>query len=63
MHKNELIERLQAIEGNPEIYIDERVTDFRFGLLNGVTKREIDFSEEPTARVMASGEVIVLSEE
>ena len=62
MTKDELIKTLNAIEGNPEIFIDERMTDFRFGLLNGVVHREINMMEEPQGEILSKEWVIVLSE-
>lgn len=62
MHKEDLIKFLQGIDGNPEIYIEERVTEFRFGLVNSATLKEIEFSEDPGGEPIGKGVVIVISE-
>lgn len=45
-----------------DIFLDERVSDFRYGLTNSITVKEIDFMEEPDGEALSTGKAIVLSE-
>lgn len=48
-----------------EVFIAERKTDFTFGLLNSVTKKEVVFSEDPdyVTELHAKDDVLILDEE
>lgn len=48
---------------NLDLFIDERLTDFKYGLVNSVGKKKINFSEELDSKILAKDEVIVLSED
>tara|TARA_R110000822_G_scaffold123489_2_gene257876 strand:+ start:1242 stop:1433 length:192 start_codon:yes stop_codon:yes gene_type:complete len=63
MTKKELIEKLKQYPDNMEVFMDERITDFTYGLLNSVTEKEINFMEEPGGKVLSRDKVIILSEE
>lgn len=65
MTKKELIKALEPFDDNIEIFIDERSTDFKYGLVNSVSKKLVTFSEDPdyVTEVHAQDDVIVLSEE
>ena len=63
MHKDELMKTLSEVEGNPEIYMDVRVTNFKYGLVNTAKVKKIRFSEQPDSEVLAEDHVIVISEE
>lgn len=63
MHKDDLIAALQKIEGNPEVYIAERTTEFDFGLANSARLKRITFGETPGGEILAEADVIVISEE
>ena len=43
--------------------MDERLTEFKYGLVNGVSVKMIDFSEDPGGEAMASDVVLVISED
>ena len=59
----DLIEKLKQYPDNMEVFMDERITDFTYGLLNSVTEKEINFMEEPGGTILSRDKVIVLSEE
>jgi hypothetical protein len=63
MTKKELIKALEPYPDNMEVFMDERRTDFTYGLLNTVASREINFMEEPGGEVLSESEVIILSED
>lgn len=63
MHKNDLIAILEKVEGNPEIYVDIRSTNFKYGLVNSAKVKTIKFSEEPGGVALAEDKVVVISEE
>ncbi len=62
MTAHELAKKLLAGE-DLDIFIEENTTDFKYGLLNSVTKRMISFSEDPADDPISEYEVIVLSDE
>lgn len=63
MTAKELIEKLKQYPDNMEVFMDERITDFTYGLLNSVAEKEINFMEEPGGPILSRDKVIVLSEE
>jgi hypothetical protein len=65
MTKAELVKALEKYPDDMDIFIDERQTDFTYGLLNSVTVKRVTFSEDPDyiTDVSAEEDVIVLSEE
>jgi hypothetical protein len=46
-----------------ELFMDERRTDFKYGLVTSVEKKEIGFQEDPGSEILSRNEVIVISEE
>lgn len=62
MTKKELIKALEPFEENMEVFLDERVSEFDYGLLNTVRVQKINFREEPDGEDLASYDCIVLSE-
>jgi len=63
MTVKEIKEALSKYPDTMDVFIDERYTEFKFGLVNSVTCREIDFCENPTGPVLATELSIVLSEQ
>jgi len=63
MTKAELIKKLSPYPDNMEVFLDGGKTDFRYGLLNSVIKKEISYMEEPEGKVLAKEAVIILDEE
>lgn len=59
----ELRSKLSSLPGDMEVYLDERLTEFKYGLVNGVSVKMIDFSEDPGGEAMASDVVLVISED
>jgi hypothetical protein len=65
MTVKELKAELSKYPENMDVFIAERKTDFTFGLLNSVTKREVTFSEDPdyVTELNAKDDVLILDEE
>jgi hypothetical protein len=64
MTVKKLIEILSQFPGNMSVFIDERKTEFTYGLLNSVRKQTINMKEDPyDDEVLAREEVVVLDEE
>jgi hypothetical protein len=65
MTVKELKTELSKYPENMDVFIAERKTDFTFGLLNSVTKREVTFSEDPdyVTELNAKDDVLILDEE
>jgi len=59
----ELIKRLEEMPQDMEVYMAERTSDFRYGLLSKVLKREIIFSEHCEGEVLSREEVVILDED
>lgn len=63
MTAKELIKEPIKYPPNMDVFLDERLTEFKFGLLNSVGSKEITFSEDPDSEPLASDRVIILSED
>ena len=63
MTVKELKQKLEKYPDNMEVFIDERLTEFKYGLLNSVRSKKIDFVEEPEGEVLANEEVVILCED
>jgi hypothetical protein len=59
----ELIHELNKYPDNMDVFMDERKTEFTFGLVNSVRKQKINFKDNPYGEVIASDYVIILDEE
>ena len=59
----ELKEIIKELPDTMDVFLDERLTEFQYGLVNSAKVREIDFMEDPNGDVMASDKVLVLSED
>lgn len=54
---------LEGLPDNMDVFMDERKTDFSYGLLNSVRIDQINFMEEPNGRVFSCDHVVILDEE
>lgn len=63
MTVKELKQKIENLPDLMEVFVDERVTDYTYGLVNTAMVKEIDFSEDPGGESLCSEEVLVLSEE
>lgn len=64
MTVKELKEALAKYPDNMDVFMDERKTEFAYGLLNGVHLERISFEEDPDGGgARADDDVIILSEE
>ena len=58
-----LKEILNTLPEGMEIFIDERLTEFKFGLVNSAKVKKIGFSENEGDKPLAYANVLVLSED
>ena len=63
MTVKELKEILATVPDEFDVFMDERKTEFRFGLVNSAEVREVTFSEEPDSEPISCNPCLVLSEE
>mgnify|MGYP003643186887 CR=1 FL=1 len=63
MTVKELIKELKKHPENMDVFVAERKTEFTYGLVNTISKKEIDFTEEPDGEVFLKDNVIVIHEE
>lgn len=59
----QLKEELSKYPDSMDVFLDERYTEFSYGLLNSVHSKEINFSEDEDAEPMATDIVVILSEQ
>lgn len=62
MTVKELKQKLENLPDNMDVFVDERATDFQYGLVNSALVRRIELKEEPGSVALASEKVLVLSE-
>tara|TARA_R110000737_G_C14250060_1_gene426469 strand:+ start:325 stop:516 length:192 start_codon:yes stop_codon:yes gene_type:complete len=63
MTVKELIKELSQYPENMDVFMAERKTEFTYGLVNSIGKKEINFMEEPDGEVLSCDNVIVIDEE
>ena len=59
----ELREKIKDLPDNMDVFVDERLTEFRYGLVNTAEVKEINFMEEPDGEVLSRDKVLVLTED
>jgi len=63
MTVKELIKELSQYPENMDVFMAERKTEFTYGLVNSINKKEINFMEEPDSEVLSRDNVIIIDEE
>lgn len=63
MTVKELKELIKDLPDTMDIFIDERFTEFKYGLVNSATVREINFMKDVNIDATDSYEALVLSED
>lgn len=63
MTVKELKLKLNEFPEDMDVFIDERVTEFTYGLANSARIKEINFAEEPGGEVESRDKVVIISEE
>lgn len=63
MTVKELKEIIKDLPDTMDVFMDERLTEFKYGLVNSATVRKINFVEDVNGQVLSSYEVLVLSED
>lgn len=63
MTVGELKQVLDSVPDHYDVFMDERVTEFTYGVVNSAEVKTVDFMEEPRGEILATGVVLVLSEE
>lgn len=59
----ELKEKIKDLPDHMDVFVDERLTEFRYGLVNSAEVKEINFMEEPDGEVISRDKVLVLTED
>lgn len=63
MNIKKLKEIIKDLPDNMEVFIDERLTEFKYGLVNSAIVKEIGFQEEPNGKTLAKQTVFILKED
>lgn len=63
MEVTELKQKLAVYPDSMEVFLDERHTEFKYGLLNGVSRKKITFSEDVGEEPISEDTVLILSEQ
>ena len=65
MTKKQLLEAIQHLPDDMDVFMGERLTEFTYGLVNSAQVKEIEFKEDPDpdSRVLAREKVIILTED
>ena len=63
MTVKEIIKELSQYPENMDVFMAERKTEFTYGLVNSISKKEINFMEEHDGEILSSDNVIVIEEE
>lgn len=53
----------ESYPDNLALFIGERLTEFKYGLVNSIEKKKITFSEDPYSKPLSKDWVIVLTED
>lgn len=59
----ELKEIIKDLPDTMDVFLDERLTEFKYGLVNSAKVREINFMEEADGEVISRDKVLVLTED
>lgn len=62
MTVKELKNKLNEYPDNMDVFIDERLTEFTYGLANSVKMKKINFVDEPGGEVISRDNVVIISE-
>lgn len=63
MTVKELKSKLADLPDNMDVFLAERQTEFKYGLVNSAYVKEINFMEEPDGKVLSRDKVVILDEE
>jgi len=63
MTLGEFRKQTKDLPDNLEMFMDERLTEFKYGLVNTVQVKEINFMEEPNGEVLSTDKVLAISED
>lgn len=58
----ELKQKIADLPDNMDVFVDERYSEFKYGLVNSTYTKNIDFYEDPWDETpLASGTVLILT--
>ena len=63
MTVKELKKELEQYPETMDVFLAERKSDFTYGLVNSVSSKRINFSEDPGGEVLSFDTVVVLDED
>lgn len=63
MNIRQLKQEIKDLPDTMDVFMDERLTDFRYGLLNTGKVKKINFMEDPDGEALTKDEAFILSED
>ena len=59
----ELKEKIKDLPDSMDVFVDERLTEFEYGLLNSAELKEVFYMEKPAEEGISVDNALVLSED
>lgn len=59
----QLKKAIENLPDNMQVFVGERLTEFKYGLVNSAKVKLINFMEEPDGEPLAKDDVLVLEED
>jgi hypothetical protein len=63
MTVKQLKEQLAKYPDNMQVFVADRKTEFKYGLVNSIYQKKITFHEEWDSKPLATDEVLIIDEE
>lgn len=63
MNIKQLKKVIENLPDHMDIFVGERLTEFKYGLVNSAKVKSINFMEEPNGKVLAKDSVLILEED
>lgn len=63
MTVKQAMEELSKYPPTMELFMAERLTEFKYGLINSIRPKVIDFVEDPGGPVLGRDKALIISEE
>jgi len=63
MNVKQLKEAIENLPDDMGVFMNERTTEFKYGLVNSVYVKKINFMEEPDGEVLSQDNAVILDEQ